>query len=51
MQWSDSSSFKGLWENDQRKYGVLKLKKEQKKYEANFKNDVFHGWGRLSMIK
>jgi hypothetical protein len=48
MIWSDGTVYKGLWHNDQRVKGKLKMKNGAI-YKGEFKNDLFHGKGKLSI--
>jgi hypothetical protein len=43
----DGEIFKGIWHNDQRVKGYLKMI-DGSEYDGGWKGDVFHGFGRLT---
>ena len=52
MFYSNGTSFEGYWRNDKREGNGLLLTKENKEiYRGEFKNDLFHGKGRLCNMK
>lgn len=47
MKWRNGKDyFKGLFHNDLRVYGLMKMA-DGSEYEGEWKNDVFHGKGKL----
>jgi hypothetical protein len=50
MVWPDGSKYEGEWVNDQRTFGKL-LMVDQNVYEGNFKDEKFHGKGKLTLIR
>jgi 1-phosphatidylinositol-4-phosphate 5-kinase len=46
MTWMDNSIFTGLWKNDKRIEGEIKMQNGNS-YKGTFKNDLIHGYGRL----
>lgn len=49
MRWSDGSEFEGLWVNDERVNGTMRMI-DGTLYTGNFKNDKLEGPGRLKTV-
>lgn len=48
MKWNNCGSvFRGVWKNDMREYGEMRMGPSGNIYIGGFKNDKFHGMGRL----
>lgn len=48
MKWNNCGSvFRGLWKNDMREYGEMRMGPNGNIFIGGFKNDKFHGMGRL----
>lgn len=48
MKWADMSSFTGIWKEDKRYKGKMKLK-DGTIYDGYFRNENFHGKGTLKL--
>ena len=46
MIWDDGSKFEGLWNADERVFGIMKMSTGQV-YVGKFKNDLMDGFARL----
>ncbi len=46
MTWADGSVYAGLWKNDKRIDGEMKMQNGNS-YKGQFTNDEIHGYGRL----
>jgi len=50
MTWPDGTTFEGEWLNDERVYGKQTMT-DQNEYTGQFKDDKFHGAGKLSFSR
>lgn len=46
MKWYDGSKFDGVWFQDMRHHGVM-IMTDGNQYQGEFKNDRYHGKGKI----
>jgi hypothetical protein len=50
MEWPDGSEYEGEWLNDARLKGSL-IMPDKNKYIGEFRNDKFHGIGKIEYLR